>query len=296
VPHVLRLSTIAEGFPLVVDRHVGHAPTGLHSHDFTELVVILGGRGVHYSSDEQYGVATGDAFVVTTAHGYRDVENLDLVNILFDPRQLALPLAEARKIPGYHAFFALEPRYRKEHGFASCLHLDPDRLAQVSTLAADMETELRRREPGFELMAATLLMELICRLSRAYGRMRGEASRPLIRLGTVLSYVEQHHAEPIRATDLERIARLSPSSLLRAFTRITGMPPMRYVTRLRITRACELLRTGDGNVTEVAFRVGFGDSNYFSRQFRQVMGCTPREYARRWRRSEPQGPGSLSGP
>jgi AraC-like DNA-binding protein len=112
----------------------------------------------------------------------------------------------------------------------------------------------------------------------------------------VLSYVEQHHAEPIRAADLERIARLSPSSLLRAFTRITGMPPMRYVTRLRITRACELLRTGDGNVTEVAFRVGFGDSNYFSRQFRQVMGCTPREYARRWRRAEPRGPGSLPVP
>ncbi|HSV93232.1 MAG TPA: AraC family transcriptional regulator, partial [Desulfobacterales bacterium] len=192
-----------------------------------------------------------------------------------------------------HAFFALEPRYRKEHGFASCLHLDPDHLARVSTLAADMETELRRREPGFELMAATLLMELICRLSRAYGRMRGEASRPLIRLGSVLSYIEQHHAEPIRAADLERIARLSPSSLLRAFTRITGMPPMRYVTRLRITRACDLLKTGDGNVTEVAYRVGFGDSNYFSRQFRRVMGRTPREYARRWQGLEARDADSL---
>jgi hypothetical protein len=48
VPHVLRLSSIAEGFPLVVDRHIGHAPTGLHGHDFTELVVILGGRGIHF--------------------------------------------------------------------------------------------------------------------------------------------------------------------------------------------------------------------------------------------------------
>jgi AraC-like DNA-binding protein len=272
-----------KGFPLVVDRHARHGPTGLHSHDFTELVVILGGRGIHYSSDEQYEVATGDAFVVTTAHGYRDAENLNLVNVLFEPRQLALPLAEARKIPGFHAFFALEPRYRRQHGFRSCLHLEPVLLTQVSELLAEMETELHRRDPGFELMAATLLMELICRLSRAYGRMRGETSRPLIRLGSVLSYIEQHYAEPIRSSDLERIARLSPSSLLRTFVRITGMPPMRYVTRLRISRSCDLLRAGDGNVTETAFRTGFSDSNYFSRQFRQVMGCSPREYARRWR-------------
>lgn len=283
MPHIIRLSSLSRGFPLVVTRHPRHGSTELHSHDFSELVVILGGRGIHFRSDEEYEIRAGDAFVVTTAHGYRDTENLNLVNILFDARELALPLAEARKIPGYHAFFALEPRYRRQHGFRSCLHLDPDRLARVAAVIAELEEELRHRGPGYELMATTLLMELICRLSRAYGELPGEMSRPLLRLGAVLSHVEQHYAEPIRARDLERIARLSPSSLLRAFTRITGMPPMRYVTRLRVARACDLLRTGEVNVTEAAYRVGFGDSNYFSRQFRRTMGCTPREYAKRWR-------------
>ncbi len=284
MPQVLKLSSLSRGFPLAVIRQPRHGSTDLHSHDFTELVVILGGRGIHFSSDEEYQIETGDAFVVTTAHGYRDTRNLNLVNILFDPRQLALPLAEARKIPGYHAFFALEPRYRRQHGFRSCLHLDSDRLSRISAIITELEDELRRQGPGYEFMATTLLMELVCRLSRAYGEMRGEMSRPLLRLGAVLSYVEQHYAEPIRAGDLERIARLSPSSLLRAFSRITGMPPMRYLTQLRVARACDLLRAGEMNVTEAAFRVGFSDSNYFSRQFRQVMGCTPREYARRFRR------------
>lgn len=283
VPRVVKLSSLSRDFPLAVLRQPRHGSTELHRHDFTELVVILGGRGIHFSSDEEYGISTGDAFVVTTAHGYRDTENLNLVNILFDPRQLALPLAEARKIPGYHAFFALEPRYRRQHGFRSCLHLDLDMLSRVSTLISELEDELRHRRAGFELMATALLMELICRLARAYGEMRGDASRPLLRLGAVLSYIEQHYAEPIRAGDLERIARLSPSSLQRAFARITGMPPMRYVARLRIERACDLLRAGEANVTEAAFRVGFGDSNHFSRQFRRAMGYTPREYAKRFR-------------
>jgi AraC-like DNA-binding protein len=283
MPQVLRLSSLSGGFPLVVDRHARHGSTGLHGHDFFELVVILGGRGVHFSSDEEYELKTGDAFVVTTAHGYRDTENLSLVNILFDPRRLALPLEEARKIPGYHAFFALEPRFRRQHGFRSCLHLDLEMLALISEVVSELEDELRHQDPGFEFMATALLMELICRLSRAYGSMRGETSRPLIRLGAVFSYLERHYAERILASDLERIAHLSSSSLLRAFTRITGMPPMRYLTRLRVTRACDLLRAGELTVTEAAFQVGFNDSNYFSRQFRQVMGCTPREYARRWK-------------
>jgi AraC-like DNA-binding protein len=283
MPQVLRLSSMSGGFPLVVARHMRHGETELHRHDFSELVVILGGRGVHFSSNEEYELKTGDAFVVTTAHGYRDTENLSLVNILFDPRRLALPLEEARKIPGYHAFFALEPRYRRQHGFRSCLHLDLDLLSRISGVVSELEDEIRHQGPGFEFMATALLMELICRLSRAYGSMRGQASRPLIRLGAVFSYLERHYAEPIRAGDLERIARRSSSSLLRAFTRITGLPPMRYLTRLRVTRACDLLRAGELTVTEAAFRVGFNDSNYFSRQFRQVMGCTPREYARRWK-------------
>jgi AraC-like DNA-binding protein len=280
VPRLLRLASLSPDFPLAVRRIARHAATTLHTHDFAELVVVLAGRGVHFSSSEEYEVSAGDAFVVTTAHGYRDTRGLDLVNILFDPRQLRLPVQEARKLPGYHAFFALEPRYRRQHGFKSCLHLGIDELVETSRLIAQLETELHQRGSGYEFFSVTLLMELIGRLSRAYARMRGEESRPLLRLGAVLSHIEQHYAEPIRLADLEGIGHLSSSSLLRAFRAITGRPPMDYILRLRLQRACELLRAGHLNITETAYRVGFGDGNYFTRQFHRVMGCTPREYIR----------------
>ena len=47
---------------------------------------------------------------------------------------------------------------------------------------------------------------------------------------------------------------------------------------LRIARAAHLLQTTDKNITETAFECGFEDSNYFSRQFRKIMGITPRLY------------------
>jgi AraC-like DNA-binding protein len=287
VPNILRMSAYSADFPLAVTHIPRHGATSLHTHDFTELVVILGGRGIHYSDDEAYEVATGDAFVVSRAHGYKDTENLDLVNILFHPDRLALPLAEARKLPGYHAFFALEPRYRKRHGFRSCLRLNLEELAAVSALIASLEAELIRRKAGFEFMATAQLMQLIGTLSRAYERMQARESRPLIRLGNVLSYIERHYQEPIRMEDLVRIAGTSPSGLLRAFRGLTGHPPKEYIVRLRLARACELLQSGAANVTEAAYRVGFSDSNYFTRQFHRVMGCAPREYLRRARKAAP---------
>jgi AraC-like DNA-binding protein len=283
MPARLRMAAFSDGFPLVVHRVSPHGPTSLHVHDFTELVIILGGRGEHFSADASYPVIAGDAFVVTEAHGYRNTEDLDLVNILFDKKGLALPLEEARKLPGYHAFFALEPRYRSRHGFRSILHLDLKELAVIAGLVAELETELHRRSSGFEHMAKSILLLLIGRLSRAYERMRAVETRPLLRLGSVLSHIEEHYDERITLAALSRIGGMSTSSLQRSFHAITGQAPIEYLIRLRLLHACELLRAGNLNVTEVAYKVGFSDSNYFSRQFRRVMECSPREYAQRAR-------------
>jgi AraC-like DNA-binding protein len=278
MPNKLHLASITDAFPLAVRHERDHGPTSLHNHDFSELVIILSGCGEHFSNDACYRVIAGDAFVVTQDHGYRNTENLELVNILFDHRRLELPLDDALKLPGYHAFFALEPRFRKTHGFRNILHLSMQELAFVSGLVAELEAELHNRSSGYEFMAKTLLMQLIGWLSRAYERMRTVENRPLLQLGAVLSHMEKHYTERIQLSDLARMSGLSVSSLQRSFRAITGHAPIEYLIRLRMLRACELLRAGGTNVTETAYQVGFSDSNYFSRQFRRIMECTPREY------------------
>ena len=267
-----------ETFPLVVTRGPQNAYV-LHRHDFVELVVILEGRGIHYNERDAYEVTTGDCFVVTGAHGYRDTENLKLANILFYPSRLGFPLRQARKIPGYHAFFALEPQYRRKHRFRNRLHLAPRRLAVVSALVDRMADELGRRTPGYEFVATALLMELIGYLSRAYTQTADADVQPLLNLGEVLSHLEQHYMEPLTLDDLAHRAHLSRRQLNRAFRNVTGNSPMDYLIRLRINRACELLRLRQLNITEISLKVGFNDSNYFTRQFRRVMNGSPRTYA-----------------
>ena len=85
--------------------------------------------------------------------------------------------------------------------------------------------------------------------------------------------------DPTTLDDLAHLAHLSRRQLNRAFQNVTGYSPMDYLIRLRIHRACELLRLRQLNITEISLKVGFNDSNYFTRQFRRVMNGSPRTYA-----------------
>lgn len=274
-------------FPLACMRIDNHRATDVHRHDFYELVVILAGRGRHITDREEYTLEAGDVFLLRghMAHGYADTEHMTLVNILFDPDRLALPMPLLRDLPGYHALFRIEPRLRTYDRLRSRLRLNGEDLAEVAGIIARLQHELTRKAPGYRFQACAHLMHLIGFVSRCYSHPDRNTERPFLRLGEVLSYIELHYRDPITVAQLTRLAHMSESSLMRQFQRVLSRSPIEHVIRVRILKAAEHLQRGDVRVTEAAFACGFTDSNYFSRQFRRVMGTSPREYRLRNKRS-----------
>lgn len=59
---------------------------------------------------------------------------------------------------------------------------------------------------------------------------------------------------------------------------LTGLNVKEYVTKIRIERACRLIRETELSITEVAEQTGFSSSRYFSTAFKQYMGVTPSQY------------------
>lgn len=269
-------------FPLEVRKAPRHGPTELHGHDFHELVVILSGHGRHITERETYPISAGDAFLLAGAekHGYADTQDLTLVNILFDPQRLHLPLADVGDIPGYQALFRVEPVLRSQDRLRSRLQLKPEELAVAAQLIERLQAELRHGRPGYRFAACGCLMDLILYLSRCYTEASGPEGGAILRIGEVLSHIEKHFTEPVRVSHLARLAHMSESSLLRTFRRVMGTSPLDHVIRVRIGKAMELLQHEEVRVTEAAFQCGFRDSNYFARQFRKVTGRTPRQFQR----------------
>ena len=275
-----------ESFPLTVHRVEDHKACVVHSHEFHELVVIMAGRGRHITERKASPLEAGDVFLIRgdMRHGYGDMEGMTLVNILFDPRRLKLPMAFLRDLPGYHALFRVDPQIRTPERVRSRLRLSEEELAEAAGMIALLQEEMSRRKPGYRFLACTHLMALIGFLSRCYAHASRHADRPLLRMGEVLSHIEQHYCEPIAIRQLTGIAHMSESTLMRTFHRVLGRSPMEHVIRVRIQRAAELLQQGDVRVTEAAFKCGFSDSNYFSRQFRKVMHASPRVFRARYHR------------
>ncbi len=280
IPTLTRAAYFPDGFPLAMTRIHRHNRCAMHAHEFSELVVVLRGMGLHTTPDEDWPLAAGDVFVLHggQAHGYEDTENLDLVNILFDAEELGLPTADVAALPGYHALFTLEPLWRERDRFESRLRLAPDDLRQVATLIDRLEHELSAKPPGWRFAGTATLMLIIADLSRCYARVETAAALPLQRLGRVISHLEQHYAEPLTLDDLAATAHLSRRHLSRVFHQAMGCTPVEYLVRLRLNRAVELLETTDLPIATVGAEVGYVDSNYFARQFRAILGRSPRAY------------------
>ncbi len=269
-----------DGIALEVMHIPQHGNTELHTHDFSELVIVLGGSGVHISPAGDYPISAGDVFVLhgLQAHGYRDTAGLELVNILFRMHELALPLQDMVSLPGYHVLFTLEPLFRHRDKFESRLRLTPEELQHVAEMVHRLGREARSRMAGWRFAELACFMLLMTDLCRFYSHMEDPAAQPLLRLGRVIGYLEQHYDEPITLDALAEVGKMSRRTLTREFRRALGCSPIDYLIRLRIDHAVRLMRESSDSITDVAFRVGFGDSNYFARQFRTLMGSSPRDF------------------
>ncbi len=278
------------GFPLAV-RRVGtdienslshpHDLTEIeHSHDFCELVIVTQGSAMHMLEGTAFPVTAGDVFLLQghQKHYFYERRSLDLINIMYDPNKIELPENELRCMPGYCAMFMLEPNYRRQHRFASRLHLKRVPLAQVERLCDEMERECENDEPGKEVALRAKLMELIVYLSRAYNGTDTTEAHALLRVGSVIGALENDFSKDWKLDELLDIAHMSRSNLMRVFRKATGQTPIEYLVRLRIQKAMDMLRNTDLSITEIALEAGFNDSNYFTRQFRRILGESPRAF------------------
>jgi len=293
-------------FPLDVATWENHPDYPLHTHDFTVIVIVVHGSGINVVGKEEFPVKAGEVFVLhgTRPHGYRATKDLSVINVVYDRTLLNQVCFDVAGLPGYQALFVVEPVLRLAEGeIHRHMHLDVEELAKVRGLANELERELhagmprraavkfsdRHRmktensamssgEPGYRFIAMAHFMTLVGMLSRLYGTQPARESEKIMKIGRAISHMERHFEEEIDLSVLAQMVGMSDRNFYRFFGKVTNESPYSYLQRLRITKAAKLLQTTDKNVTEVAFQCGFNDSSYFARQFRRVLGVSPREF------------------
>lgn len=98
-------------------------------------------------------------------------------------------------------------------------------------------------------------------------------------LAPALEYIHSHYyKENISVESLAKMCGISTVHLRNTFLKRFGVPPVKYVNELKLSRAKELLLSRFYSASQACFLSGYNDESYFNREFKKRFGTTPGQF------------------
>lgn len=134
-----------------------------------------------------------------------------------------------------------------------------------------------KKSPGYSTKIKSELYNILYQLQTEFELPYANTSV----IEPAVSYIHSNYdKEMISVSHLAELCGVSPVYLRNLFVRRFALSPIRYINRLKMTRAEELLSSQMYAVRDVCFLSGFQDESYFSREFKKYFGVSPRDYAK----------------
>jgi len=112
----------------------------------------------------------------------------------------------------------------------------------------------------------------------------GQRDSAVRRLAPLIQAMSSRLGDAWSRATCARVAGVGPTRLTALFINATGLPPARFLSRMRLQRAQELLVTDDDTLSGIASRLGYHDAFHFSKRFKSHVGIAPAHYRRAYRR------------
>ncbi|WP_346338517.1 helix-turn-helix domain-containing protein [Vibrio parahaemolyticus] len=256
---------VSSEIPIATELRSPQEPYPEHSHAFEELMLVSGGSGTHVINDIPMNLSKNYVCFIKREdrHLFENVEGLHLSNVLFDQSKMAVDSSIAKYIPDTD---------QQSRGW----FINDQSSETANRLITRLDSEIGTDTFESKIVCQSLFNLLLVELSR--GRiysLEGESDEDKVL--SVMGYLHQNYAEQFNLQDLAEQAGISTKQLSKILSRMTGMSYPNYLNHIRMSKALEALKYSDRSITDIAFDVGYQDSNYFSSKFKKVFNATPRE-------------------
>jgi AraC-like DNA-binding protein len=149
-----------------------------------------------------------------------------------------------------------------------------------------MTVEVRNPQPGGSLITQQLAYMLLVQALRLHLADAASAS-----VGWLFALADKQlsaaltcmHDDPGHAWTLQKLAvriGMSRSTFALRFKQTVGTTPMEYLTRWRMLLACDRLKNSGDTIPGIATSLGYESESAFSKAFKRVIGCSPRQHSR----------------
>ncbi|MCC6581297.1 MAG: helix-turn-helix transcriptional regulator [Phycisphaeraceae bacterium] len=193
-------------------------------------------------------------------------------------------LAEAYMV--FAAAGRVERQLRQLAGPDGYCHIEDPHELVIAPLQR-LGTYYLARGPGMDLLVWGLMLQCLGSLSAStslgpHRRRLAPAADPRASLLTeVARYLESRLEQPIRVKEMADALGMSDSALAHAYPKAAGETPYQAILRSKMVAAKRLMLTKGLSVKETADRLGFSSAFNFSRAFKRLEGCAPRQYVAR---------------
>ena len=257
---------------------------GMHIHDFYEINIITRGNGRHYLADRNIPTDVGDVFVIppNVPHGYHSNGNLTVYHVLLSQEFSAKYFDDLKELNGFQMLFEIEPILRLNTDKAFYLSLEKDAFEELKVTLDRLEAEQDGgHDSDFRRCFQTLtLIASLCKNMNEFSLTSTEnvSNNQAISIIKSLTYIENNYNQKLNFNTISENCKMSYSTYLRFFKKLTGMTPIKYQNICRIKRAENLLIKTNETVLSIALTCGFYDSAHFIREFKKLNGISPTEY------------------
>ena len=149
-----------------------------------------------------------------------------------------------------------------------------------------MRLEVREQRPGGFLVAqhlAYMMLVQALRLHLEEGSRGGVGWLFALADKQMSAAIQSMHDDPAHRWTLQKLAErvgMSRSIFALKFKETVGASPMEYLTRWRMLLAGDRLTNSGDHISVIALSLGYESESAFSKAFKRVMGCSPRQYSR----------------
>lgn len=269
---------LAKGKLITVRPHTRFAEFPRHAHNYIEIMYMCSGQTVHTIDGERpLTLRAGELLFLNqhVSHAVRRAEENDIgVNFIVLPQffDYALELIGTGNVVGKFLVGGL----RQSGGDMGCLHFRVADVPIVQNLVENLAWSIVYPQPNARKIDQITMGLLLLQLLNYTQELETPGGSQVL---TVLREIEENY----RTVDLTWLAKelhVSLPYLSSAVHEATGRTFKELLLEKRLTKAASLLLETRLPVQDVISAVGYENTSYFYRVFRERFGCSPRDYRR----------------
>lgn len=205
--------------------------------------------------------------------------DLKMYRILFQKgvaEQLSLSLLNNKILDHFNLSFKKGP----DSGQLLRFKLDAENKEQVRAIFVRLTKEYMSKIDNYQAMILNKVVELFIVLKRlaVTSPVQKETEQSVWSINAAVSFIKENYSEEIRLPQLATRCGITPAYFSRLFHEKVGVPLFEYLNRIRIQKACLLLKRSQLSIIDIAYSVGYNNLSFFNRYFKKIMNMSPRQY------------------